>query len=457
MKLKLFFLPLFISVLTFSCKDDITDIGSGIQPSGDKILVNADVFYLNSENYFIDSFTSRPDSFLLGTYFDEKFGTTQADIFTQLQPPLGFKYPENAKADSAIVFLYYRSWFGNKYAPMEVNIYEMNKGTFVYSTPYPSDIKPEDYSDKTVLLKNRIFSAKDAVVTRNDTTSIQFKLSEDFVKRFSPVMKTTYTKNIDFLNFFKGLYITSEFGSSSMLYVSRIELKYYFHYKYANENGTDSVKVNTYVNYPANSEVRQVNRVYHPDKEIIRQKLEARPEVTFVSSPANVYTRVKLPLKSMKEKMSVGGKKLTINSAIARFYVEDFDQDTVDHKIVSNLMIIKEDSMEGFFKLKKIPSSSYAILGKFSYEFDEDNKISYYYSYDLAKFVADEFKKTTTENNTLPKEDNMNLLLIPVSIQYDQNKNILEVKQQNLMNSVTLCSGKHLKRPIRLNVVYSGF
>lgn len=455
MKFKLFFLTFIISVFTLSCTSDITDMGSGIQPQGDKIAVFADAFYLSSENYFVDNFISRPDSLLLGTYYDSKFGTTQAEIFAQVQPPLGFSYPKNAEADSAKVFLYYGSWFGYKYAPIEVNIYEMNKGTFEYAKAYPSDIIPGDYSDKTLLLKNRIFSARDAVLTRNDTTSIHFKLSNEFVKRFSPVMKTTYTKNSDFLNFFKGLYITSEFGSSSMLYVSQIDLRYYFHYKYANENGIDSTTVNSYVTYPANSEVRQVNRVFHPDKEAVRQKLEARPEVTFVSSPANVYTRVKLPLKSMQEKMNVAGKKLTINSAVARFYIEDFDEDTVDHKIVSKLLIIKEASFNRFFSKKELPSDTCAILGTFSYENDKDNNTSYYYSYDLALFIANEFKNSTTENKTLP--DNMNLLLVPVSITYDSSGKMLEVKQQNLMNSVTLCSGDHPTKRIRLNVVYSGF
>lgn len=455
MKFKLFFLTILISVFTISCTDDVTDMGSGIQPAGDKISVYADAFYLSSENYFVDNFTSKPDSFLLGTYYDEKFGTTEADIFAQLQPPLGFKYPAGAKADSAKIFISYYTWFGYQYSPMEVSIYEMNKGTFNYTQAYKSDINIEDYCDKSLLLGKRIFSPKDAVLKRGDSTSVSFKLNGDFIKRFSTQFDSLYTKNFNFLNSFKGLYITTDFGSASMLYINQIDLRYYFSYKYATGNGTDSTTVNTYVTYPTNSEVRQVNRVYHPDKELVRQKLEARPTVTFVSSPSNVYTRVKLPLRSMREKMNVSGKKLTMNSAIARFYVEDFDEDTVDHKIVSNLMIIKEDSMEVFFKSRKIPSSSYAVLGTLTYETDDDNNMSYYYSYDLAKLVADEFKNAVNDINILP--ENMNMILVPVSIKYDSSGNILEVKQQNLMNSVTLCSGKHPKKPIRLNVVYSGF
>ncbi|MDO9153952.1 MAG: DUF4270 domain-containing protein [Paludibacter sp.] len=456
MKSKLFFLSFLITILNFSCTDDITDMGSGIQPAGDKIVVYADAFYPSSENYFINSFTSRPDSFLLGTYYDKKFGTTHADIFAQVQPPLGFSYPKGSVADSAYILLYYTSWFGNKYAPMEVSIYEMNKSTFEYTKPYPSDINPADYCDMSLLLKKRIFSAKDAVLIRKDPTLIQFKLSDDFVKRrFAAVMKTTYTKNTDFLNFFKGLYITTDFGSASMLYINQIDMKYYFNYKYATGNGTDSTTVNSYVTYPANPEVRQVNRIYHPDKDLIRQKLDSRPEVTFVSSPANVYTRVKLPLKSMKEKMNVGSKKLTINSVLSKFYVEDFTEDTVDHKIVNKLMMIKESAFNRFFSKKELPSDTCAIIGSFTYEKDNANLLSYYYSFDLAKFIAAEFKTSTTNNTVLP--DNMNLLLVPVSVSYDSSGKILEVKQQNLMNSVTLCSGKHPTKPIRLNVVYSGF
>jgi len=447
---------LLLSVLLFSCTGDLTDIGTSIQPTSDRISVYAETFYPVSENYFIDSFTSRPDSFLLGTYYDKKFGTTHADIFAQVQPPLNFSFPKGAVADSAHVLIYYSSWYGDKYSPMEVSIYEMNKATFEYTKPYRSDIKVEDYTDLSLLLRKRIFTARDAVILRNDSSKVIFKLNDDFVKRFSTILTKKFSNNSEFLNFFKGLYITTDFGSASMLYINQIDLKYFFHYKYANAGDTDSTTVNTYVTFPANTEVRQVNRIFHPDKDAIKTQMQSRTEVTFVSSPANVYTRVKIPLKYIQTKMNTGGKKLYINRAQVRFYVEDLAEDTIDHKLVKNLMIIKESAFNRFFSKRELPSDSCAIIGTFGSETNaETNSYDYFYSFNLATLLTTEFRNSTLNQTLLP--DSLNLLLVPVSVSYNSSSTIAEVKQQNLMNAVTLSSHKHLIRPIRLNTVFSGF
>ncbi len=456
MKFNQYIPTLILSAFLLSCSGDLTDIGTSIQPSTDKITVYAETFYPVSENYFIDSFTSRPDSFLLGTYYDQKFGTTHADILAQVQPPLNFSFPKGSKADSAHVLIYYSSWFGDKYSPMEVSVYEMNKATFDYTKPYSSDIKVEDYTDLSLLLRKRIFTARDAVVLRKDSSKVIFKLNDDFVKRFSTIFSKKFTTNRDFLNFFKGLYITTDFGSASMLYINQIDLKYFFHYKYANAGDADSTTVNTYVTFPANTEVRQVNRIFHPDKDVIKSQMQNRQEVTFVSSPVNVYTRVKIPINNVKTKMNTGGQKLYINRAQARFYVDDLAVDTIDHKLVKNLMLIKETAFNRFFSRRELPSDSCAIIGSFEGEKNtKTSKYDYYYSFDLATLISTEFRNVSTKNVALP--DTLNLLLVPVSVTKNSSGTIAEVKQQNLMNAVTLSSHKHLIRPIRLNTVFSGF
>lgn len=456
MKFSIYIPTVILSAFLFSCTGDLTDIGTSIQPSTDKISVYSETFFPVSENYFIDSFTSRPDSFLLGTYYDKKFGTTHADILAQIQPPLNFSFPKGAKADSAHVLIYYSSWFGDKFSPMEVSVYEMNKATFEYTKPYRSDIKVEDYTDLSMLLRKRIFTARDAVILRKDSSKVIFKLNDDFVKRFSGIFSKKFTTNRDFLNFFKGLYITTDFGSASMLYINQIDLKYFFHYKYANAGDTDSTTVNTYVTFPANSEVRQVNRIFHPDKDLIISKMQSRDSVTFVASPANVYTRVKIPLKHVQTKMNTGGQKLYINRAQVRFYVEDLAVDTIDHKLVKNMMIIKESAFDRFFSKRELPSDSCAIIGTFGVESNSStNSYDYFYSFNLATLLTTEFRNSTLNQTVLP--ESLHLLLIPVSVSYNSTGAISEVKQQNLMNAVTLSSDRHLSRPIRLNTVFSGF
>ncbi|MCE5332624.1 MAG: DUF4270 domain-containing protein [Bacteroidales bacterium] len=458
MKFQSFLLIILMSILAFSCTDDnITDMGSKIQPEGDKILIDTATIGLSTENYVVPYLYSRPDSLMLGTFVDYTYGTTYADILTQLQPPLDFSYPAGSVADSAKLILYYYSWFGDKYSPMEVNIYEMNKGkTFEYTKPYLSDIDINEYTDKSVKIGSRIFTAKDAVVIRPDTTTLEFSLSQSFVQRFSPVLNKKYTddNSEDFHNFFNGLYITTDFGSASMLYIRLALMKYYFHYTYktktADGTADSTVVVNSYVNYPANKEVRQINRFQHPDRADIIQNLNANTEVNYISSPANIYTKINVPLKSMKAKMNVSNKKLLINRAVLRVDINDIDDATLAQPITSSLLLIKESAYERFFKHRELPSDTCAILANYSYEMDGDtDNVLYYYSFDLAELITNEFK------NDLP--DNMQFVLVPVTLQYDGNSNIIRVNARNLMSATKINSGSNKSRPMKIDLVYSGF
>lgn len=460
MKFQSFFIIGLVTLSTLACTDNnITDMGSLIQPEGDKIIVDTATVNMGSENFIVPFMYSRPDSMLLGTFVDEKYGTTYADILAQVQPPLDFTYPAGSVADSAKLVLYYYSWFGDNYSPMEVNIYELNKGkTFGYSSLYQSNVDINEYTDQSVKIGSRIFTAKDAVVIRPDTTTLEFPLTNSFVNRFSAVLKSKYTdeNDADFQKFFNGMYITTNFGSASMLYLRTVVLKYFFHYSYKSKtvNGlSDStIVVNSYVNYPANKEVRQINRFQHPDANSIKQTFDATPEINLISSPANIYTKVTLPFSKLKSKTVVNGKKLLINRAVLKVDVNSIDSDKLAQPIVKSLLLVKESEYDNFFRNRKLPTDSTAILSTISYEIDSlTNKLHYFYSFNLAGLITRELKKTSDS------PENIKFVIVPVSLQYDGNSSVIQVKHQNLMSAVEICSGTNKKRPMKLNVVYSGF
>lgn len=458
MKFNSYLLFLLISLFTASCTDTLTEMGSQIQPEGDKIIVDTATLNMNTENIIVPYMYSRPDSLMLGTFVDYTYGTTYADILTQLQPPVDVSFPANAVPDSAKLIMYYYSWFGDKYSPMEVNIYEMNKGkTFNFTGLYRSDIDINEYSDKNIKLGGRIFTVKDAVITRPDSSAIEFPLSQDFVQRFSPELKKRYTDDTanDFHKTFNGIYITTDFGSASMLYIRTILMRYYFHYTYktkAADGVTDStVVIKTYMNYPANEEVRQVNRFQHPNVTKIKQNFDATPEINAVSAPANIYTKINMPFSKLQAKTNVNGKTRLINRAVLRVDVAEIDKNKLAQPLPSSMLLIKESEYEDFFSKRELPTDTTAILTSISYETDKDtDETIYYYSFNLAKLITKEL------NNTGNQED-INFILVPVSLLYDGNKSIIEVKPQNLMRAVKICSGTHSKRPMKLNVVYSGF
>jgi len=445
-----------LSFFVYSCTDNLTDIGKGIQPSSDQITIGADTFHLSSKTIFVDSIFSRPDSFLLGTFYDTKFGTTQADILAQVNCPEGFKFPPNSVPDSAKIILYYTGCFGDTLSPLDLNIYEINKKTFSYTEQYASNLNPADYTDRSLKLGERIIraGAKTSV-----PKTIEFKLKSDFIQRF--FNDTHFKSTDDFLGFFKGMYITANFGASTLLNIGLINLRYYYHYNYQTKNinsGDSTATVNDYLSFPANSEVRQVNRIQHPDRASV---IPQNSEVNYLASPANLQTQITLPLNNIKNRLNTGinNKKLTINSALLKVEVTNTEQDTVLHSIVKYVLLVKESLKDSIFINKELPTDTRSVLAIYTtaLKTGTTNVYEHYYTFNVAKLIANELKNAPVGKPIDP----LNVRLIPVAITTTTNSNgavsITSVKQQYLMSAVTIRSGKNSSSPMKLNMVYSGF
>jgi len=451
-----------VSLFVFSCSDTLTDIGSGIQPSSDQIKIGTDTFHITSENVPVVSVFSKPDSFLLGSYYNTKFGSTQADVLAQVNCPVGFTFPPNSIADSASVIIVYYTWSGVSESPLEISVYEMNKKTFDYFGIYPSSLDPSDYTDHDVynpsnLLSRKIVKAKDKY--RSDSTAIRLSLPKEFVTRFFDV--THYNSTPDFLKFFKGMYITTNYGAATLLNVSQITLSYYYHYTYPgtgkNVHGGDSiVTVNNVLYFPANAEVRQVNRFVHAD----RSSIPAAPDsLNYVASPANWDTKLGIPLNKIKLRMDAGiaGKKLTINSAILRAEAVNIDVDTISAPTVNYMLLIKASAVDRFFKNDELPSDTCAILASHTSALilNTTDLYQHYYSFNLASLIANEFK--IAAQKSIAPVTNLDMVLIPVQVTLNSSSTVTAVKHQYLMSTVSLRSAKNAYSPMRINVVYSGF
>lgn len=449
-----------ISFFVSSCTDTLTDIGKGIQTNSDQISVGTDTFHLQTDTVFDKSITSHPDSFLLGTFYDTKFGTVQAEILAQVNCPEGFTFPPTSIPDSAKILLYYSSSFGDPLSPLDLNIYEINKNTFTYTGVYSSNLNPADYSDKSLKLGERIIPAG---AQTSAAKVIEFKLLNDFITRFKD--DSHYSSTNNFLSFFKGIYITANFGTSTLLNIGSINLRYYYHYTYKTKNiyGADSTAiVKDYLNFPANSEVRQVNCIQHPDRYSV---VKPSPEVNYLSSPANLQTRVNIPLNTINNRLNTGvnGKKLTVNSALLK--VDVVPEDTITDPylklipVIKYVLLIKEDSIESFFNNKKVPSDTYSVLAQYtsSLKVGTTNVYEQYYTFNVAKLIATELKNATPGKVLNP----LKLRLVPVAVTTSTSSNnaitISSVKEQFVMGAVTICSGKNTTSPMRLNMVYSGF
>ena len=292
MKIKFIF-PLFalLTVFFVSCYNSEDNIGVEIQPTADKITLKADTFHLSSETFPVDRIVSQPDSLLLGTFIDDVLGTTRADILTQLAlPTVNFTYLDESVAttipDSAVVTLSFNSYFGVSTSPVEISIYEL-KTKLKDKENYYSSIDPAAYVDfsKKLNAASEMLTVKDGL-TGVQNTALSIKLSDEFLQRFFTKDPSVFASQANFENFFKGIYVTTDFGSSVMVNVNNLSLTLYYHYVYKNDPA--QAKIKSYHTFPANAEIVKVNRVQHP-----LRTLSSGPddEFNYIASPANYHAK----------------------------------------------------------------------------------------------------------------------------------------------------------------------
>jgi hypothetical protein len=433
-------------------------MGSGIQPEGDKITIKADTFHLTTANLFIDSIMHRPDldSLLLGTFFDDKFGITHADILARFEPPFsgtGFRFPENAKVDSAFLVLSYRTWFGSQNSVMSIQAFEMNRGRYIdFYEPYYTNTNPFDFVD----INNQVLIGDTVLATSDPSQMIRIRLTDDFTNRLFENSKN-FTSETDFFERLNGMYITSQLGDATMLHLRTISMTMFWHYD-ATVAGKDTTFVNT-TDYVVNKVV--INRFLHPEQDRIKSFLEANDSINYIASPAKIYTQVNVPLRRIVEQMkdSIGNdKRLVVNSAIVRVEAKDTRNRTSSNvfsvPVPGNMLLMPKKDMDNFFRQERLPTDSIV--------FSQFTAADSTYSFNIASYIDREIRRVRVGNdiNTNELDEIMEMVLIPVritAVQAQGGAQITSVKQQVLMSGVTIRSGKDPNRPMKINLLYSGF
>lgn len=450
------------------CSTDMNNAGEALLDEHDAILVKADTFALNSKLRYSPGVISTPDSLLVGE-LETRFGTVRASFLTQLSCPEGFRYPENAVFDSACLFVYYRSWTGDNQSPLAINVYQMDLNTLEYSpeAPYLTRIDPKTYcsmSDETAILRSQRI-----VVTNHPTDSVyhassgaylpvvRFRLSDEFLENFTS--KRIYRTQDDFNQFFKGLYVTSDFGSSTILNLLDVSLLVYYHFSYERfDLGVDTV-VTDAKGFYANSEVRQVNLFeYLNDKGNWLNELE-NSDTCYVIAPAGVYTTISLPMGLMDRtiKDTLGSQKRPyVNLAQLRVDVIENEAGTASWMRPSPSMLLMKDNDEGtverFFEERQLPNDTSAILSNLRSNVDSLGNTHYYYSFDISTLL-------TRQLRLMNNPDTLQMTIVPVSVTEATSSytTITGVRQSQTMSATMLRSANNSETPMTLKVVYSGF
>lgn len=465
-----------LCICLVACRDDVTNAGGSVLSAEDPIVVLADTFDVGSHLGDCASILSHPDSLLLGE-LETDYGMVRAAIMTQLACPEGYSYPANAVIDSVCLMISYGSWMGDGYSPLALSAYRMDRGTFDYAKAYTTNINIDDYCsrEKNILRNHRIVVATEKLDSATDKNGnfvpmLRMRLNEEFQDYFGAIR--SFTDQAAFNRQMQGLLLETSFGSSTMLNITDIAIGVFYSFAYS-KAGRDTTVHDTKMFY-ANSEIRTINHIEYPDKDVLLETLAMDSDsYNYIIAPAGVYTHMEFPMEKMIDHMEKNlrydsiwdsdsaeyiyfYKRPYVNKAQLRVDVQnkytgaEVDKQRNDWlQPADYMLLIKESSLERFFAKKELPSDSCALLSSLTQGKDSVGNAIYYYSYDLSDFLTGQLRHEEMFDPVL------RMVLVPVTVTLTATGSaISEVKQQQTMSATKITSAKN---GMTLKLVYCGF
>jgi len=457
--MKKHFLVIILATLIFSACNTDNSIGLSIQPPQDVIKVVVDTFLLSSVDFIYDSISAQCSdslSMLLGEFFSAKYGSIKAELIVQIAPPLNFEFPDETlyapQPDSVVMVLAYRRWFGSAAEPLEIAIYELDKATPERYTFYPINFDIADFINvnDNLLLGSKITTSIpiDSAGNSQNTGALRFimyKFKDGWAQTFFDIAKKKYEKIEDFTDEFKGFYITTTYGQSTMLYLMAIEMRLYYHYTY--QKNDEEITVNSYITFPANKEVRQLNKISHINTQNL---INQRDSVNYIKTAGGIYPKVTIPLGSLRKQIndSIGSKLLSINSAILSVEATEIDKSRIPMLTPPIMLLLPVEDAKEFFEKNSLAAYNNgrgrAVLAGYN---STKNEYTFDIAYTLTRLIKENY-----EDYNETKE----FILVPVDI-YGYVDRPSDIKPQKYVGAVTIRSAKNDYSPMRLELIYSGF
>ncbi|EGK03002.1 DUF4270 domain-containing protein [Dysgonomonas gadei] len=425
MKIKtLLILAITLSTLTFvACDDDLTSLGSSIQPGGDDIFVGSDTLSLTAvTRSFNDSVYARTVYGLLGEYTDPIFGKIKSDYLCEFycaeNSAFADPYKKGITIDSVRLNTEFTYFTGDTVSPMGLSVYEVTKPLKAF---FFTSVNPENYCDMQKLLGQSIFSIQDVPDTiisstriRTISTNLNLELGQRFYNEWEDSDGATFKNSNTLKEFFKGVYVTTNFGSGSIINVDYTEFDIHYTYQMKNVANTADSAVAGIFRLPVTPEVIQMNHVKNsPPAGMIT---EGPAEKTYMNTPAGLYTEVTIPLDAIVNAAVAGaGKDAVINAANFKMLGNTEEEAKSGLSRPSDILFINKDSLPNFFYNRKLHDAQTSFVTTRS---TTNN------SYDFGNLasVINHYAKYYKEKGVSPLPD-LKYLVIPVTATYTQTTN----------------------------------
>lgn len=440
-------LAFFIVFGFMSCDDDLNTIGGSIQPPSDIIKVGSDTLGVKARTHsFQDSVYAQALNGVLGKYKDDMFGSIKSDYLCQLYFPEGTKFKDKVISFDSINFVIdYTNYLGDSISTMGLSVYKVKNQLPSY---FFTNTDPAKYVDMANPIANQAFSVSSSkiiavssgVIYRQAIANMDIKFAEDL---HSAIESGTIKDPESFNKYFPGMYVTTTFGSGTLIHPNATSIEISYHYEYLGRNAddtADSTRVERAV--LALTSTTEVNQLNHIENKIPDEIFNTSSDMVYAKTPAGVCPEITFPIKEIAENMNKNGYS-AVNTALFSIwgYTEKEPTGTFDYQKPSTLLLVNKDSVDYFFQNRQKPNGFTTLVASRntssnSYEFNN-----------LSRLITIYKDKNLKED---PK-----FLLIPVTLQYDSyQSSILNV--YNLMSPSASIYRNNIDN-MRLTLIYTKF
>lgn len=486
--MKIKYLWFALLALTFvGCDDTTNSLGLGMLPDSDKVSVGSKSYEVTTRSILVDRIYAKTNIGYVGKFTDTEFGTSsyEGGFLSQLNCVDSLQFPfkkmvlndkGEPEAYATELILYYSSYFGDSLNTCKLSVYELDKNL---EKNHYTDIDPTKYYSKSGYLGSKAYTAVDLSLTdsiRGLDDYVPFvrltldnKIGQDIINKNKKHPEYFYNSKAFIDNVFKGIYVKSDLGDGTILYVDDVFLNVAFKAhvldslgnKLKKKDGTDSIEYLKRT-FSATKEIIQANSI-KSNKKQLEELLAANQDATFIKSPTGIFTEATLPLQSIANELA----KDTLNSV--RLTLTNYAEKSTNKFSMAAptyLLMVRAKEVETFFEKNQLVdniSSFYAkrnAVATNQYVFSNLAKMVSTCIAEKAAAKAQAIKDnkpwdTAAEKEWEEKNQWDRVVFVPVKINVDTDGNIISVQHDLKPSYAKLKGGK--KDKLELKVVYSTF
>jgi hypothetical protein len=247
-----------------------------------------------------------------------------------------------------------------------------------------------------------------------------------------------------FKQLFKGVYVTTTFGTGTVLNVDYTHLFVHYHYTGKSSTGTDSTYVAS-LGISITPEVTQISRIQNNNDQLLADN----SDYTYLKSPAGVITEITFPfsqIADLLESKALSLAKLTIQT------IPDNSDEKFKLSAPYAVLLINKDSLSGFFENRKM----YNNLTTFYTTLDS----KYQYNFSNLSAMINYYKQQQANKNEKLKD--ITYLLVPIALHYTATTSYYGYSTQtvsSMSNLMTPAAATISKKPedMQMNLIFSKF